>query len=256
MCIATLHVGQVVHTAQKFGFREMAVSVVRQEQDTTSLAYCLQETNLDFGELLVLGPGQTLPLGPNSKTDEIGLVLSGLCWPQWQIAPGRRRILELYCPDDVIHFSAFPPLPDIRLFSVDKTEILKVRPEGLSAALQKCDIATRIFEFVSRHQTRKAALVSILGGLQAEARVAALLIELSLRLKPDAGDMRPSYQIPLTRQDIADHLSLNADTLSRIFSRLKSDGVIQRLGRDKIIITDWKALLDLCPIADALLADR
>ena len=144
----------------------------------------------------------------------------------------------------------------MRLFAAEATQVLKVRLDDLTGdVMQPCDLAAWLFGCVRKQQRRHAVLASILGGLQAEERVAALLIELSLRLSKDNGVHHPNIQIPLTRQDIADHLALNADTLSRILSRLKSDGVIQRVGREKTIIKDWPALLDRCPISEALLVE-
>jgi CRP-like cAMP-binding protein len=95
--------------------------------------------------------------------------------------------------------------------------------------------------------------MSNLGGLSGEQRVASFLIELALRLGTPGGS-GISFDLPLSRTDIADHLALNADTLSRIMSRLKTRGLIAQTGRTRAVIPDWTRLCELTPVADTVLA--
>ena len=90
--------------------------------------------------------------------------------------------------------------------------------------------------------------------LTVEERVAGLFIYLALRLSEGPGDDRSGFQIPLKRKDIADCLVLNADTLSRVLTRFKADGLIHQLGRDKVFVKNWAGLLSRCPISHALLS--
>jgi len=60
--------------------------------------------------------------------------------------------------------------------------------------------------------------------------------------------------LPISRTEIAQYLALNADTLSRLMSRFKTDGYISQKSRHQITLRDWRAIANLCPITPALLA--
>ena len=63
-----------------------------------------------------------------------------------------------------------------------------------------------------------------------------------------------AFELPLSRTEIADYLALNADTLSRIMSRLKGRGLVARTGRDRALVADWDGLCAMSPLAGALAA--
>jgi DNA-binding transcriptional regulator YhcF (GntR family) len=58
--------------------------------------------------------------------------------------------------------------------------------------------------------------------------------------------------LPVSRTDMADHLGLNPDTLSRIMTGLRTAGVIETVSRHHLIVRDWQALRARSPLADAL----
>ena len=62
-----------------------------------------------------------------------------------------------------------------------------------------------------------------LGRLWSDERVADFLIELST--EPD-GSIRASSTIAMSRADMADHLGVTIETVSRALSRLARDGLI------------------------------
>ena len=202
-----------------------------------------------------LEAGRSISLKFGHGKTSILILLSGLCWSEWRPGSSRRRILDLFCPGDVICPASLPRFGGADITVAERSRIVKVSLSDLELATQRDQhVLKLVMEQLRKNEQRKLILVSSLGGLTAEARVAALFVELSLRLKIKSGD-QSGFQIPLSRQDIADHLALNADTLSRIISRLKTDGVFQQIGRDKIYIKDWPALLNHCPISDALLQE-
>ena len=63
-----------------------------------------------------------------------------------------------------------------------------------------------------------------------------------------------AFELPLSRYSIADYLSLNADTISRTFSSLSAARIIERRGRFQIVVRDWPALLEKCPMSGAIVA--
>ncbi len=64
----------------------------------------------------------------------------------------------------------------------------------------------------------------LLGRKTAQEKVASLLLELARRLGKDGA--RPSFRLPISRQEMADHLGLTIETVSRTMTRLREDGLI------------------------------
>ena len=85
--------------------------------------------------------------------------------------------------------------------------------------------------------------MTLLSGMRAEERVAAFLVNLALRLK--ARGFSPSaFVLRMTRQEIGSYLGLQLETVSRCFSRLHDEHVLDVRQRD-VRILDTQALQDL-----------
>ena len=58
--------------------------------------------------------------------------------------------------------------------------------------------------------------------------------------------------MPFRRNDLADYLGLNPDTLSRIVARLRRDGILGHSARSRTLVRDFRALAKLTPAARSL----
>ena len=102
---------------------------------------------------------------------------------------------------------------------------------------------------VSRRMHRQAAAdleearewMMTLARKDAREKVANLIYKIARRL---GGDARPSidFELPLSRADIADHLGLTVETVSRQFTKLRSDGIIAITNKTGIRIPDMPRL--------------
>ena len=54
--------------------------------------------------------------------------------------------------------------------------------------------------------------------------------------------------LPMSREDIADYLGLNTETVSRILSRIKKTGLIKFLSPTEYVIPDFAALEGRLPV--------
>ncbi len=78
----------------------------------------------------------------------------------------------------------------------------------------------------------------------AEEKIALFLINLSDRLKK-RGFSPSQFNIPLTRQEMGNHLGLTVETVSRMFQQLQNHGLI-KVQRKNIEILDLEALRNMC----------
>ncbi len=87
----------------------------------------------------------------------------------------------------------------------------------------------------------------LLGRKSASEKVASFLLEMCERLvepgcKVDFGLTNRVLTLPFSRQQIADVLGLTIETVSRQFTRLKADGVVDLPSRREVVIIDHAAL--------------
>lgn len=171
--------------------------------------------------------------------------------------PGNRRhvMLVLY-PGDVISATVSPPLPQVGLTAVLASQLSRLRitsaeKEDGSGGIHAEAVQRATANLVQRSGLHAAAI----GCLSGEERLATLVLEMALNL----GQATPGgamFELPLSRRDMADHLGLNPDTMSRLISRMKARGLIVMPSRRRMIIKDLVALRGLTPVAEALLKLR
>ncbi len=89
-------------------------------------------------------------------------------------------------------------------------------------------------------RTRKWML--LLGRKNAEEKLATFLLEMSERLvepgHEGSDEVRNNFELPFSRQQVADVLGLTIETVSRQFTRLKKDGVVDLPSRRAVSILD------------------
>lgn len=181
------------------------------------------------------------------------LVRKGIFLVRATLPDARQQILNILYPDDIARTLAMPALDGMAITAASDTgEVWRVRG---SAAKASAEANAALAHAISTHFTEQAARLAlhnaVLAGLNGDERVAALFLELTLRVgRPTPAGI--AFDMPLSRTDIADHLALNADTVSRIVSRMRTRGLISMVGRNRIVCRDVEALAAECPLAAAL----
>lgn len=87
----------------------------------------------------------------------------------------------------------------------------------------------------------------VLGRKTAREKIASLLTiiarrDASLNMRSAKGVL--VFELPLTREAMADYLGLTLETVSRQMSALKRDGVIELAGKRHVTVPDFSRLLD------------
>jgi CRP/FNR family transcriptional regulator len=86
----------------------------------------------------------------------------------------------------------------------------------------------------------------LLGRKSAREKMATLLLLIATKmiaLKGDETAQHVDFNIPLTRDTIADYLGLTVETVSRQITLLKKDGIIRLHGQRHVEIPSVKALM-------------
>lgn len=102
------------------------------------------------------------------------------------------------------------------------------------------ELEAAIFAVMSRELVREQAVVSALGSLSAEARVARFLVYLSERYA-NMGYSGTQFNLRMTRHEIGSYLGLTLETVSRAFSAFNAAGLIS-VDQRAVVIRDMNAL--------------
>lgn len=200
---------------------------------------------------IVLRPRQRLALG--GEEEIVYVVQSGVLLLESQPRLAVRQIVDLYYPGDIVRSRSLPPLPALALVAGGRAEVARLSGRKLQAM---CAADSAVMSWadaaLAGQYARRLLHVATIGALTGEERLASLLYELVMRTGERGMDKSWTFDLPLSRTDMANYLSLNADTLSRMMSRLKQAGVLATTGRGRGFTPELEALGTMSPLAEAL----
>ena len=107
-------------------------------------------------------------------------------------------------------------------------------------------IAERLLEMTLDELDAAREWMLVLGRKTAREKIASLLAIIARRdatLKMQSTQGRLVFDLPLTREAMADYLGLTLETVSRQISALKKDGVIHLDGKRRFRVEDFQALV-------------
>ncbi len=166
------------------------------------------------------------------------IVVSGTAASCTAFEDGRRQIISLEgAGETVCSLMAGPgsqnwleALTDCSICEIDlspQARELQADPAFLAAT----------FHVVHRRLERSQAHITTLGRLDSVERVTLFLAEMAVRAGATE-DQSHLVTLPMSREDIADYLGLNAETVSRILTRLKKMKLVKFLSPSEYIIPD------------------
>jgi CRP/FNR family transcriptional regulator len=153
-------------------------------------------------------------------------VLDGVMRLYKLLPDGRRQIVGFALPGDFLGMN----VSGRHNFSADAIGAVTVcqfakTPFGRFIE-DKPHLLRRINELAVRELSQARDHMVLLGRRSAEEKVATFLLSWRERLVPLNGPSN-TVPLPMSRQDIADYLGLTIETVSRTFTKLERDGVIE-----------------------------
>jgi CRP/FNR family nitrogen fixation transcriptional regulator len=154
------------------------------------------------------------------------------------LSDGRRQIDAFHLPGDIFGLEA----GEEHRFSAealgDATVIAYRRCSLDTLASSDADFARQVVAAMMRSLQRAQDHMLLLGRKSAVEKIATFLLDLAER-SPCAG----AIQLPMSRTDIADHLGLTIETVSRCLTQLERQGVIELPAHRRSIVLKNKATL-------------
>lgn len=111
--------------------------------------------------------------------------------------------------------------------ALEDSEVCVIPYAQLSELAQQLPSLQRHFHrLMSREIVREHGVMLLLGGMRAEERVAAFLLNLTQRMQARGFSAR-EIVLRMTREEIGSFLGLKLETVSRTFTRLADEGLIK-----------------------------
>jgi len=190
--------------------------------------------------------GQTI-IWSGDKMEFVGSVVSGIATLTQTMEDGRTQMVGLLLPSDFVG----RPGRDGAAYDVVATTNLVMccfRKKPFEQMMNDTPhLSQRLLEMTLDELDAAREWMLVLGRKTAREKIASLLSiiarrDASLTPKGLVGPM--VFDLPLTREAMADYLGLTLETVSRQISALKRDGVIELQGKRHVTVPDMRRLLE------------
>ncbi|WP_294230019.1 transcriptional regulator FnrL [uncultured Shimia sp.] len=190
--------------------------------------------------------GQTL-IWSGDRMEFVGSVVSGIASLTQTMEDGRTQMVGLLLPSD---FVGRPGREFASYDVVATTDVVMCcfrRKPFENMMVETPHVAQRLLEMTLDELDAAREWMLVLGRKTAREKIASLLSiigrrDASLKLEGMVG--RIVFDLPLTREAMADYLGLTLETVSRQMSALKRDGVIELEGKRHVTVPSFERLMD------------
>ena len=140
---------------------------------------------------------------------------------------GDEKVTGLHLPGEVMGLEAInSKRHGYDAIALEDSEVCVIPFGQLSQlSMRMPGLQQQLLRILSGDISRDQGLMLLLGGMDAEQRLAAFLLSLSRRYQK-LGYASTRFSLRMTREEIGSYLGLTLETVSRLFSRFQKDGLI------------------------------
>lgn len=192
---------------------------------------------------LRLGPGQVVFV-EGEPADHVSVIVSGVIACSRELLDGRRQITGFLFPGDLLGHP-FETGYQVTAQSVTAVELCRYPRTAFEALMRDYpDLEHEVVRAMNDELAEAQQHKLTLGRRGAKERLACFLITLAERaVRRGAPD--DVLHLPMTRSDIADHLGITYETVSRMFTLLKREALIALPRPDEVRLLDVAELRDI-----------
>ncbi|OCC25367.1 Crp/Fnr family transcriptional regulator [Croceicoccus estronivorus] len=201
-----------------------------------------------IGRRRKLDPGQSL-LWEGEESVLVANVIDGVLKLSTGTADGREQIVGVVYPSDFIGRPFGQQTAHSVTALTDATVCVFSRTDFDTFAREHPALEHKLLQRTLSELDRTRKWMLLLGRKSASERIAAFLLDISERMvepgcEGSLGEAHQQFDLPFSRQQVADVLGLTIETVSRQFTKLKNDGLIDLPSRRTVTILDREALED------------
>lgn len=173
--------------------------------------------------------------GQGDEVDLLFRVVRGVVRTTRVTVDGRRQVGAFYYAGDIVGLETGPQ----HRFSAEaltEAEVRVVRRAAVRAFAGDTELDRAVLDATHRELERAQDHMLMLGLKNAREKVAAFLVGLA---QLGAGE---TFELAMSRQDMADYLGLTIETVSRTLTQLQGDSVVEFLSLRRFQVRKWPAL--------------
>lgn len=154
------------------------------------------------------------------------------------LADGRRQITGFMFPGDFLGVSVEEEYA-FTVEALEETELWWFSREAFDRFIGENPQVERELYRLAAHELAEAQRQMVLLGRKSAAeRLASFFLSLLERAERASGERETSFDLPMSRIDIADYLGLTKETVSRMLAQLRSRGLIRLQSQSRIEVLD------------------
>ena len=140
---------------------------------------------------------------------------------------GQAKVTGLYLPGEMIGLESINSgVHGYDAIALEDSEVCVVPYTALTQLARLVpELQAQLLRILSADIARDQGLMLLLGGMDAEQRLAAFLLSLSKRYQK-LGYAATRFSLRMSREEIGSYLGLTLETVSRLFTRLHREGLI------------------------------
>lgn len=189
------------------------------------------------GVARVLGKGEEL-FAEGAAADFFYKVVSGTVRTYKLLNDGRRQIDAFHLDGDIFGLET----GEEHRFSADAVDVAKVvafrRRRFETLAHDDPALGDQVMSSMMRSLERAHDHMMLLGRKTAQEKVATFLLDMARRVSKE-----DRFELPMQRTDIADHLGLTIETVSRTLTQFTREGLIKLAAASRSVVLCDKAAL-------------
>jgi len=163
------------------------------------------------------------------------------------LADGRRQITGFLRPGDFLGLAARGTY-SYGAEAIDNAELCCMRAGDLELLMTTMPaVRDRLLDMSRDELTAAQEQMLLLGRKSAREKVLSFLLLLVTHTEGADGRKRTTLELPMSRTDIGDYLGLTIETVSRTFSLLRKEGLIDLPLASQVVIPNLEKLVDAAP---------
>jgi len=186
----------------------------------------------------------------SEDSHDLWIIVAGMAVIQYVLPDGRRQILDFRFPGEILCPGLIGQHSELSAQTVSETKLCHINDRDLAEiAVHRPRLVEELFDIACAQIKRANLQMLLLGRLTVVERMSTFLLEMAER----AGRPRRNgveIELPMNRDDIADFLGLNPETVSRSLTRLKKTGAIGLPQPGRVVLSDVDALQAMTPFPE------
>jgi CRP/FNR family transcriptional regulator, anaerobic regulatory protein len=187
--------------------------------------------------------GRDMPLVRTGDSEPVAvLIRNGFAYRSCVLSDGRRSILDMLLSGDMAGLeNAVLARSAEDVAAAGRVGYCTLSGAALRELMTDPCIALYVVSQMAAARWRGDRLAASIGRLDAQARIGVLLLDIYDRLHRQGLINRPTFNLPFTQEQIADHLGLTLVHVNRTLRKLREEKVVL-VDRQVVIILDLARL--------------